>query len=243
MLGCVCAILYSILMRSRTVVRIKNGTFAADMGLFIATFSALFSVVNPLGAMPVVLALTANDSPAWREIQVRKAAIYLACILIVFFLVGTYILDFFGISIEGLRIAGGIIISKSGIDLLRSKSEYSKGRAINKKVKEEALLKNDISFSPLAMPMLSGPGSISLLISLALELTVIWDYLLVIAAVLTMALVTYLILRVSPRLVSFLGESGISAMSRMMGFIVLAIGIQFIANGAIPMLKSVFNVG
>lgn len=225
------------------MVRIKNGTFAAVMGLFIATFSALFSVVNPLGAMPVVLALTANDSPAWREIQVRKAAIYLACILIVFFLVGTYILDFFGISIEGLRIAGGIIISKSGIDLLRSKSEYSKGRAINKKVKEEALLKNDISFSPLAMPMLSGPGSISLLISLALELTVIWDYLLVIAAVLTMALVTYLILRVSPRLVSFLGESGISAMSRMMGFIVLAIGIQFIANGAIPMLKSVFNVG
>lgn len=210
------------------------------MGLFIATFSALFSVVNPLGAMPVVLALTANDSPAWREIQVRKAAIYLACILIVFFLIGTYILDFFGISIEGLRIAGGIIISKSGIDLLRSKSEYSKGRAINKKVKEEALLKNDISFSPLAMPMLSGPGSISLLISLALELTVIWDYLLVIAAVLMMALVTYLILRVSPRLVSFLGESGISAMSRMMGFIVLAIGIQFIANGAIPMLKSVF---
>jgi len=210
------------------------------MGLFIATFSALFSVVNPLGAMPVVLALTANDSPAWREVQVRKAAIYLACILIVFFLIGTYILDFFGISIEGLRIAGGIIISKSGIDLLRSRSEYSKGRAINKKVKEEALLKNDISFSPLAMPMLSGPGSISLLISLALELTVIWDYLLVIAAVLTMALVTYLILRVSPRLVSFLGESGISAMSRMMGFIVLAIGIQFIANGAIPMLKSVF---
>lgn len=210
------------------------------MGLFIATFSALFSVVNPLGAMPVVLALTANDSPAWREIQVRKAAIYLACILIVFFLIGTYILDFFGISIEGLRIAGGIIISKSGIDLLRSRSEYSKGRAINKKVKEEALLKNDISFSPLAMPMLSGPGSISLLISLALELTVIWDYLLVIAAVLMMALVTYLILRVSPRLVSFLGESGISAMSRMMGFIVLAIGIQFIANGAIPMLKSVF---
>jgi multiple antibiotic resistance protein len=213
------------------------------MGLFIATFSALFSVVNPLGAMPVLLALTANDSPAWREVQVRKAAIYLACILIVFFLIGTYILDFFGISIEGLRIAGGIIISKSGIDLLRSKSEYSKGRAINKKVKEEALLKNDISFSPLAMPMLSGPGSISLLISLALELTVIWDYLLVIAAVLVMALVTYLILRVSPRLVSFLGESGISAMSRMMGFIVLAIGIQFIANGAIPMLKSVFGAG
>lgn len=211
------------------------------MGLFIATFSALFSVVNPLGAMPVFLALTANDSPAWREIQIRKAAIYLACILIVFFLIGSYILDFFGISIEGLRIAGGIIIAKSGLDLLRSQSNYSKGRAINKKVKEEAMLKNDISFSPLAMPMMSGPGSISLLISLGLELTVVWDFLLVIAAVLTMALTAYLILRVSPRLVSFLGESGISALSRMMGFIVLAIGIQFIANGAIPMLQTVFR--
>lgn len=211
------------------------------MGLFIATFSALFSVVNPLGAMPVFLALTANDSPAWREIQIRKAAIYLACILVAFFLIGSYILDFFGISIEGLRIAGGIIICKSGLDLLRSKSDYSKGRAINKKVKEEAMLKNDISFSPLAMPMMSGPGSISLLISLGLELTVVWDFLLVIAAVLTMALTAYLILRVSPRLVSFLGESGISALSRMMGFIVLAIGIQFIANGAIPMLQTVFR--
>lgn len=211
------------------------------MGLFIATFSALFSVVNPLGAMPVFLALTANDSPAWREIQIRKAAIYLACILIAFFLIGSYILDFFGISIEGLRIAGGIIIAKSGLDLLRSQSNYSKGRAINKKVKEEAMLKNDISFSPLAMPMMSGPGSISLLISLGLELTVVWDFLLVISAVLTMALTAYLILRVSPRLVSFLGESGISALSRMMGFIVLAIGIQFIANGAIPMLQTVFR--
>jgi multiple antibiotic resistance protein len=103
------------------------------------------------------------------------------------------------------------------------------------------LLKNDISFSPLAMPMLAGPGSISLLISLALELRVFWDYLLVIAAVLTMALTAYLILRLSPRLVTFLGESGISALSRMMGFIVLAIGIQFIANGAIPMLEQVFT--
>lgn len=212
------------------------------MGLFFATFSALFSVVNPLGAMPVFLALTSNDTPAWRRIQLRKAAIYLACILIVFFLVGTYILNFFGITIEGLRIAGGIIITKSGLDLLRSKSSYSKGRAITKRVKEEALHKNDISFSPLAMPMLSGPGSISLLISLALEITAFWEYAAIIGAIIAIAATSYLILLVSPRLVRFLGESGISSLSRMMGFIVLAIGIQFIANGVIPMLKSLISV-
>lgn len=190
--------------------------------------------------MPVFLALTSNDSPGWRRVQLRKAAIYLACILIVFFLIGTYILNFFGISIEGLRIAGGIIISKSGFDLLRSKSSYEKGRAITKRVKEEALHKDDISFSPLAMPVLSGPGSISLLISLALEISAFWEYAAIICACITIAAVSYLILLVSPRLVRFLGESGISSLSRMMGFIVLAIGIQFIANGVVPMLKEVF---
>ncbi len=210
------------------------------MGLFFATFSALFSVVNPLGAMPVFLALTSNDSPGWRRVQLRKAAIYLACILIVFFLIGTYILNFFSISIEGLRIAGGIIISKSGFDLLRSKSSYEKGRAITKRVKEEALHKDDISFSPLAMPILSGPGSISLLISLALEISAFWEYAAIVGAIIAIALVTYLILIISPKLVRFLGESGISSLSRMMGFIVLAIGIQFIANGVVPMLKDVF---
>lgn len=211
------------------------------MGLFFATFSALFSVVNPLGAMPVYLALTQNDSPGWRRVQLRKAAIYLACILVVFFLVGTYILNFFGITIEGLRIAGGLIITKSGLDLLRSKGSYEKGRAITKKVKEEALHKTDISFSPLAMPMLSGPGSISLLISLALEISAFWEYAAIIGAIVAIAVVSYLILRISPKLVRFLGESGINSLSRMMGFIVLAIGIQFITNGVIPMLKEILK--
>jgi len=191
--------------------------------------------------MPVYLALTQNDSPGWRRVQLRKAAIYLACILVVFFLVGTYILNFFGITIEGLRIAGGLIITKSGFDLLRSKGSYEKGRAITKKVKEEALHKTDISFSPLAMPMLSGPGSISLLISLALEISAFWEYAAIIGAIVAIAVVSYLILRISPKLVRFLGESGINSLSRMMGFIVLAIGIQFIANGVIPMLKEIMK--
>ncbi len=191
--------------------------------------------------MPVYLALTQNDSPGWRRVQLRKAAIYLACILVVFFLVGTYILNFFGITIEGLRIAGGLIITKSGLDLLRSKGSYEKGRAITKKVKEEALHKTDISFSPLAMPMLSGPGSISLLISLALEISAFWEYAAIIGAIVAIAVVSYLILRISPKLVRFLGESGINSLSRMMGFIVLAIGIQFITNGVIPMLKEILK--
>jgi multiple antibiotic resistance protein len=91
------------------------------------------------------------------------------------------------------------------------------------------------------MPMLSGPGSISLLISLALEISAFWEYAAIIGAIVAIAVVSYLILRISPKLVRFLGESGINSLSRMMGFIVLAIGIQFIANGVIPMLKEILK--
>ena len=210
------------------------------MDLFLVTASALFSVLNPLGAMPVFLALTANDSENWRNVQNKRASIYVAAILIIFFLIGTYILNFFGISIEGMRIAGGIIIAQAGYELLNAKPENPSGKRINKKVKEEAITKRDISFSPLAMPLLAGPGSISLLISLALEHRSTLDYASIIAAVLVNALAVFLILRVAPRWVKFLGNSGIAAMSRMMGFIELAIGVQFIANGVIPLLKTIF---
>ena len=210
------------------------------MDLFLVTASALFSVLNPLGAMPVFLPLTANDSENWGNVQNKRASIYVAAILIIFFLIGTYILNFFGISIEGMRIAGGIIIAQAGYELLNAKPENPSGKRINKKVKEEAITKRDISFSPLAMPLLAGPGSISLLISLSLEHRSTLDYASIIAAVLVNALAVFLILRVAPRWVKFLGNSGIAAMSRMMGFIELAIGVQFIANGVIPLLKTIF---
>ncbi len=213
------------------------------MVLLLTVFSALFSVINPLGAMPVYLALTGNDSDLYRRQQVKKASIYLASILIVFFLIGSYIIDFFSISIESMRIAGGLIISKSGLDLLQSKSQYARGRAVTKEVQIEAQAKNDISFSPLAMPMLAGPGSISLLISYSLEIAQWYDYLIITGAILLNALAAYLILRVSPRLVRFLGESGLSALSRMMGFIVLSIGIQFFINGISPILKGLISTG
>lgn len=207
------------------------------MDLFFVTLTGLFSVVNPLGAMPVFLSLTSDDSNQWRITQVKRAAIYLAGILIVFFLLGTYIMSFFGITIEGMRIAGGIIIANSGLALLNTKTKSSASRPLSKKVKEAALQQNDISFSPLAMPMLSGPGSISLLISLSLEYNSVTDYLTIIASIICVAFISFLILRVSPKLVSFLGETGIAALSRMMGFLVLAIGIQFIANGILPMIN------
>lgn len=209
------------------------------MSILLATFTALFSVVNPLGSMPLFVAMTQNADKKHRNSQALRASIYMAAILIVFFLAGTYILNFFGITLDGLRIAGGLIIVKSGLDLLNSKIGRSRG--VNREVTEEAIEREDISFSPLAMPMLAGPGSIALLIGQATELEFnLYNYGMIISAILLVAAVTYLILRAAPGLVIRMGKSGISALSRMIGFIVLAIGVQFIANGVTPMLKMAF---
>ena len=208
------------------------------MTLFLAAFTALFSVVNPLGAMPIFVGLTANWEVKHRNQQAIKAAIAMSCILVVFFLGGSYIMNFFGITLEVLRIAGGLIIIKSGFDLLRSKHE--EGRGVSQKDKEHFKQREDIAFSPLAMPMLAGPGSIALLIGMAAESTEVLDYIWIIGAILAVALISFVILIVSPRIVKYLGKAGLTALSRMMGFIVLAIGIQYIANGVAPLLEKVF---
>ena len=118
------------------------------------TFTALFSVVNPLGAIPYFLSITHSMPEAVRNRISRKAAINVACILIAFLLLGTYIMGFFGITVEGMKIAGGLIIMRSGYNLLNA--DYQRGKGLTELVQEEARHKDDISFSPLAMPMLSG---------------------------------------------------------------------------------------
>src|SRR5687767_8102765 len=100
------------------------------MELFLATFSALFSVVNPFGAMPVFLTLTHDDTAKRRNEQARNACFYMIGILVVFFFIGQYVLNFFGVRLQDLRIAGGLMIMKAGFDLLNSKT--GGGRKISK---------------------------------------------------------------------------------------------------------------
>lgn len=205
------------------------------MELFFATLAALFSVVNPLGAVPVWLALTPNMDKAERNHTAMQTSIYFALILLSFFFAGSYILGFFGISINAMRIAGGLVILSSGYALLAGK--FAESRAINSKVKEEALEKQDISFSPMAMPMLSGPGSISLLISLYADTTNWTDRTIVAVTVLVVAAIVFGILRSAPWLFKILGETGLKSLSRIMGFIVMAVGIQYIIGGVVDLVK------
>ena len=208
---------------------------------YLAVLASLFSVVNPIGAIPVFLALTPNDTVQERRSTAMRTAIYFALLLTAFFLAGTMILSFFGISLSAMRIAGGLVILASGYGLLYGKMADS--RAVDKKVKNEALEKDDISFSPMAMPMLSGPGSISLLIGYFDEYAALDQRMIVIAVIFSLAFLVYLILLSSPALFRLLGFAGLQAMTRIMGFIVMAIGVQYIILGAIQLSDEILRNG
>lgn len=205
------------------------------MELFIAVLASLFSVVNPFGAVPMFIGMTPHHTVAERRKTALNTSIYFALILMSFFLAGTYILGFFGVSLNAMRIAGGLVILASGYSLLEGK--FAEGRAINKAVTDEALNKEDISFSPLAMPMLSGPGSISLLIGFNAQYPDLSNQLIIASVILTTAVIVYFILRWSPFLFKLLGIGGIKAMTRIMGFLVMAIGIQYIIVGVVDLVK------
>jgi len=205
------------------------------MTLVITILASLISVVNPLGAVPVFLSLTPDYTPAERHKSAFLTSVYFTIILMAFFWAGTYILGFFGVSIYALRIAGGIVIMMSGFGLLQGK--FTKNR-VGPKVKEEALEKDDISFTPMAMPMLSGPGSISLLIGYFNEYPDITQRGIIAAVVVLMGIIVYLILRMSPYLFKLLGVGGLKAISRIMGFIVIAISIEYIISGVVSLVNT-----
>lgn len=207
------------------------------MELFIYIFAALFSVINPLGAIPIFVGLTQDDSKAERSRISLWTAINVFIILLISFFVGQYVLAFFGISIDALRIAGGFIIVNSGFSLLNRK--FSKGRGVNKEVESDAQKRNDIALTPLAIPMLAGPGSISLLIAMYQDYTGIEERIIACFAMAAVALVIFLIMRSAHYLSRILGASGIVAISRIIGFIIIAIGVQYISSSVVNILKTI----
>lgn len=207
------------------------------MELFIYIFAALFSVLNPLGAVPFFVGLTQDYTKAERSRVSLWTAIDVFIILIISFFVGEYVLKFFGISIDALRIAGGLVIVSSGFSLLTG--NFSKTRGVNKKVESDAQTRNQIALTPLAIPMLAGPGSISLLIAFYQDYTKISDKVIAVVSIFAVAVVIYFILKSAHYLSRILGASGIVAISRIIGFIVIAIGVQYISSSIVNIFKTI----
>ena len=224
-------------MNRTTFVAEKQPKFLLIMELFIFLFAALFSVLNPIGTVPIFVGLTQDYTQKERSKASMWTAINVFIILIISYFVGQYVLEFFGITITALRIAGGIIIASSGFSLLNGK--FSKNRGINKQVEQEVQSRNDIALTPLAMPMLAGPGSISLLIAFYQEHHTANEILISSAAIGVVAMIIFVILHSAHYLSKILGSSGIVAISRIIGFLTIAIGIQYIISSVLSIIRGI----
>ena len=199
-------------------------------------FTSFFTLTNPLGTMPVFLPMTQGMSKDERQRIVKRATIISFLILIVFTFSGQFLFKFFGISTNGFRIAAGFIIIKIGYDMLQAR--YTNVKLKNEEIRTYA---NDISITPLSIPMLCGPGAIANGIMLMDESTS-WSMVAILVGIIALVyLLTYFILKESTRLVDLIGETGNNVMMRLMGLILMVIAVECFVSGARPILIDIIQ--
>ncbi|HYT33901.1 MAG TPA: MarC family protein [Ktedonobacteraceae bacterium] len=195
----------------------------------IRAFVTFFTIIDPVGLAPVVIALTANLNDAQRSTIVTRAVIISAIIIAFFALVGRFLLDRLGISLYAFNMAGGALLFLVAVDMLFGRPS---GARETKTEQEEAATREDISVFPLAIPMIAGPGTIATTI-LYVDLATpnIFDLLSVAAAITSALFVAWLVMRSSMWIIRHVGRTGILVLSRILGILLAALAIQFILNG------------
>jgi multiple antibiotic resistance protein len=203
--------------------------------------SALFPIVNPLGGSPIYLGLTRDYPAAARRILARKVAINSFVLLIASFLIGTHVLDFFGISIPVVQVGGGLMVIANGWAMLKQKEDVDRGGEVQKHPNLLDIFKH--AFYPLTLPLTVGPGSISVAITLGANIPhhLGPNLLAIFAAVVGSGLVStsiYLCYGFADRLAALIGENAMSIILRLSSFLLVCIGVQILWNGASILLKS-----
>jgi len=190
-----------------------------------ATFLALFPIVNPSGGVPLFFSLTSKFSAGERNRTALKTGIYVTVILIFFMFLGRFVLILFGISLPVLKIAGGLIVANTAWGMVNASSRITVSES------REASTKEDIALTPLAIPILSGPGSIGVVMGLAADADSKVAYLGMAIAIAAIGLAVYLFLRLGGPLVERLGPCATGAINRIFGFLILAIAVQLVWSG------------
>lgn len=191
----------------------------------VETFLALFPIVNPFGAVPLFFSLTTDFPPPERKRTALKTALYVIAILVVFLFFGRFVLVFFGISLPVLRIAGGLIVANTAWGMVTGNDRMTAEET------SEASHKEDISLTPMAMPMLSGPGSIGVVMGLAAHADSMVAYVGMVIGIVVLALAIYLFLCMGGPMVKRLGPGASGAINRIFGFLLLAIAVQLVWDG------------
>jgi multiple antibiotic resistance protein len=194
----------------------------------VLAFTSLLAIVNPLGAVPLFVALTAPYSTAHRAATLRRAITTGTVVLIIFALAGTYILQFFGITRQAFQIAGGILFFAIGWDMLQARRSRVKTTEAEE---TESIHKEDVGIIPLGLPTLAGPGAITTVIALNGQAETLLDSAAVYVAIILVLTICWVTLLAAPMLTRRMGQTGMNVMTRLMGLLVMVIGSQFVING------------
>ena len=208
------------------------------LGYIAGALLAILPIVNPLGAVPLVMSVAAHLSEAERLRQIRRACVYTFVMMAGFLLAGGVIMSFFGISVPGMRIAGGMIVASLGFQML-----FPSAPLPSRELERETGHKADIAFTPLAMPGLAGAGTFAVIMSLSSQASArlgfdrVLDFTAVLLAIVIVALLCFATLRAAERLHRVLGPTGMIALTRLTGFLMVCIGVQFIIDGLTAILR------
>jgi multiple antibiotic resistance protein len=206
--------------------------FANYLAYAAGALLAILPIVNPLGAVPLVMSVASHLPEQERQRQIRRACIYTFVLMSSFLVAGSLIMSFFGISIPGMRIAGGMIVAFLGFGMLFPGADTGQAE-----IPQPGEIRHDIAFTPLAMPGLSGPGTFAVVMSLSSQASSrqgwdrIADFLGVATGILAVVVISWSVLRAAEKFNRVLGATGMVALTRLTGFLMICIGVQFIING------------
>ena len=204
-------------------------------GLLAVT--SFFTLINPLGVMPIFMTITGDLNAEQRKKTARKATIVSFVTLVAFAFSGQLLFQFFGISVNSLKIVGGVIFFIMGQDMLQAR--ISKIKVSDSEITEYV---NDVSITPLAIPLICGPGAITNGIVLMEEAGSIESKLILVGAILITCFLTYIILWSSTRIIKFLGDTGNKILMRLMGLIVMVIAVEFFFSGLRPIVREILKI-
>ena len=195
-------------------------------------FTSFITLMNPLGIMPVFMSMTSGLSDGERKMTAQKANLVAFLTLVAFAFSGQLLFQFFGISVDSFRIVGGIIFFMMGYDMLQAR--LSKVKLSKKAARTEYV--SDISITPLAIPMICGPGSITNAIVLMADSPTPVHKAILIVTLFLVCTLSFIVLLSSSKISKWLGETGNRVMMRLMGLIVMVIAVEFFFSGLKPIL-------
>jgi len=210
--------------------------FAEVLGFATFAFTSLLAIVNPVGAVPMYVAMTATYDSAHRRATLRRAILTAFAMLVAFSTLGTWILRFFGITTQAFQIAGGIIFFGIGWEMLRAQRAR-----VSPEEESEGVEKEDVGIVPLGMPLLAGPGSITTVITLNAQAESVLEHAAIYIAIALVLGIAWATLTAAPAVTRRMGSTGMNVLTRIMGLIVMVIGAQFVINGVTTVLRAVFG--